>query len=92
MKLISPVLPNTPDIKEVVFAKDQPEYQPMPAAVVQYSDGSIGVITRYRLSWRERLRVLFFGSVWFQLLTAGSPQPQLPSVQEPFTGEVHIEK
>lgn len=43
MRIISPVLPSTPDIKEVDFAKNQPEYLTMPAAVVDYTDGSVGV-------------------------------------------------
>ena len=85
MKLQSGVLPSSPQIKEVVFAKNQPKYLQMPAAVVEYGDGSVGVISRYKLSLRERVRVLFSGNVWVQLLTAGSPQPQLLSVREPFT-------
>lgn len=91
MKITRPVLPSTPDIKEVVFAENQPEYLKMPAATVQYTDGSIGVISRYKLSWRERVRVLFRGDLWIQLLTAGSPQPQLPSVYEPFTRKTEVE-
>lgn len=76
----SPVLPSQPDIPEVVYAKDQPEYQPLPA--VRCDDGA--VITRYRLTWRERLRVLWHGSIWLQQLTFGDRlQPQLPTVTAP---------
>jgi hypothetical protein len=91
MRITRPVLPSTPDIKEVVFAENQPEYLKMPAAVVDYHDGSIGIISRYKLTFRERVRVLFRGDLWIQLLTTGSPQPQLPSVWEPFTRKTGTE-
>lgn len=71
-------------LPEIVFAKDQPEYQPLPAVVVQFQGGEVAVITRWRLSLRERLRVLFGGSLWLQQMTFGKPlQPQLPSVTAP---------
>lgn len=64
----------------LVFAKDQPEYQPLPAH--RAPDGT--VITCWQLSWRERLRVLVTGRIYFSQLTFGQPlQPQLPSVSVP---------
>jgi len=92
MKIVNGVLPSSPEIREVVFAENQPEYLRMPAAVVDYGDGTVGVISRYKLSFRERLNVLFCGDLWVQLLTAGSPQPQLPSVYEPFTAESSLQE
>lgn len=64
----------------VVFAKDQPEYQPLPAH--RAPDGT--VTTCWSLSWRERLRVLVTGRIYFSQLTFNAPlQPQLPSVDAP---------
>lgn len=77
-----PVLPGQLHfhVLETVFAKDQPEYLPLPAIVTD--DGT--VITRWKLSWRERLRVMFSGNLYLSQMTFGEPlQPQLPSVDEP---------
>ena len=70
MKPISPVLP---DLKatEVLFAKDQPQYTPLPAYMALDDMGH--VITRWNLDWRERLAVLFGGYVWLTVLTFGRP-------------------
>lgn len=51
----------------VTFAKDQPEYKPLPAFKAQSSQGE--VITCWNLSFRERLRILFKGEIWLCLLT-----------------------
>jgi len=67
--------------KEVntVFAKDQPEYLPLPA----YTDGN-RVISCWYLTWKERLRVLFTGKLWLHQLTfAQKLQPQLLQVESP---------
>ncbi len=86
MKAIEKVLPSSPQINEIVLAKDQPEYLPLPVAVINYSDGVVSLISRYRLSLFERLRILFTGSLWLEQLTFGNPlQPQRPTVYEPLT-------
>lgn len=65
-----------------VYAKDQPEYLPLP--VHKTVDGM--VISCWQLTWRERLKVLFTGCVWYSILTFNRPlQPQRPSVDSPFT-------
>lgn len=68
MKPITPVVPgsNTP---EVVYAKDQPEYIPLPAH--RTDDGL--VVTRWGLSIGERLRLLLGGSIWLSVLTFNRP-------------------
>lgn len=67
--------------QNTTYAKDQPEYLPLPAL----TDGTT-CITCWRLTWRERLRVLFSGRLWLSQLHFGSPlQPQRPSVERPFT-------
>jgi hypothetical protein len=55
----------------VTFAKDQPEYQPLPAFRNDSPQGE--VITCWNLSFRERLRVLFKGEIWLSLLSFNNP-------------------
>ena len=64
----------------VIIAKDQPEYLPMPAHVA-----ADGVVTCcWRLTLRERLRVLLQGRVWHQIMTFGSQlQPQALAARKP---------
>lgn len=65
----------------VTFAKDQPEYLPLPA----YRDADGCVTTCWKLTWKERLYVLLAGKVWWQTLTFNSPlQPQKPVIRTPF--------
>lgn len=49
-----------------VVAKDQPQYRPLPALIGTSENGE--VITCWKLSFRERLILLFTGKVWMQLL------------------------
>jgi hypothetical protein len=64
----------------VVWAKNQPEYEPLPA----YTDEQ-ETISLWKLTWRERLHVLFTGKLWLRQLNFGSPlQPQLPSTVSPW--------
>lgn len=52
----------------IVFAKDQPEYQHLPALVI---DGE--VISCWELTFKERLKVLVFGRVWMSLMSFNKP-------------------
>lgn len=64
----------------IVWAKDQPEYLPLPA----YTDREY-TVTCYALTWRERFAVLLRGRLWFSQMNFGAPlQPQRPSVESPF--------
>lgn len=66
----------------VVIAKDQPQYQTLPAYVFGGAEGRIACC--WSLSWKERLRVLLTGHIWHQVLTFHHPlQPQLLSVEKP---------
>ena len=59
----------------VVIAKDQPEYLPLPAH--QFNDEHGRIAFCWKMSWRERMRVLFTGVLWQQVLTFNQPlQPQ----------------
>jgi len=53
----------------VEFAKDQPEYQTLPA----YKSEEGIVVSCWKLSFQERLRVLFFGNIWLSLMSFNKP-------------------
>lgn len=77
MKPVSPVVEG---FQEIIFSKDQPQYLPLPA--IKLDSGR--VISRWKMTWRERLRVLFCGDLWLHQLTFNQPlQPQLPTVHKP---------
>lgn len=65
------------------IAKDQPEYNTLPAH--RFKDDSEGRIACcWKMTWRERLRVLFTGIIWHEILTFNQPlQPQRLSVRKP---------
>ena len=70
-----------------VYAKDQPEYLPLP--VHKTEDGM--VVSCWALTWRERVKMLFTGRMWWSVLTFNHPlQPQLPSVDRPFTDTANV--
>lgn len=63
-----------------VFAKNQPEYIPLPA----YTDGT-NVISCWSLSFKERMIALWSGQLWIRQLTFGQKlQAIRPQVQDPF--------
>ena len=64
--------------KLIVFAEDQPEYIPLPALLIHYDDFG-EAITKWQLTWRERLHMLFKGEFFFSQLTFNKPlQPIKP--------------
>lgn len=66
----------------VTYAKDQPEYLPLPA--LKMEDGEI--VTCWQPSILERLRILFSGRIWLNILTFNKPlQPLRISATKPFT-------
>lgn len=67
----------------VVIAKDQPEYLPLPA--YRYANDPQGrIICLWRMNWKARLRFLFTGRIWHQILTFNQPlQPQLLTTEKP---------
>lgn len=65
-----------------VFAKDQPEYQALHACVSGHPDGCTAFC--YRLTFWERIKLLFTGRLWFEQLTFHQPfQPVRPAVNKP---------
>lgn len=57
--------------QNVVYAKDQPEYMPLPAFKNDSPKGE--VVSCWKLSFRERLRMLFTGKLWVCLLSFNNP-------------------
>lgn len=57
----------------IVFAKDQPEYQQLPA-FINRSEGNNGeVVSCWQLSFKEIIKVLFTGKVYVSLMTFNKP-------------------
>jgi hypothetical protein len=56
-------------VPTVIYAKDQPAYLPLHAWRSPEGD----VVTRWHLTWRERLRLLFGGTLWLTVLTFNRP-------------------
>ena len=66
-----------------IIAKDQEQYFPMPACIL-HDDPEGEIICCWQLSFKERLKILFTGIIWHQVLTFRSPlQPQWLSVYKP---------
>lgn len=64
----------------VTWAEHQPEYIPLPS----YVDGR-ETITRWQLTWWERLAILFSGKFWLrQMNFRDRLQPQKPQIEDPF--------
>lgn len=86
MKPTSPVLPSSPHLPEVVYAKNQPQYRQLPAVNVRYGDDSRSVVTCYTLEPEEIAEIARTGRIWLEQMTFGRPlQPQRPTVYEPLT-------
>lgn len=67
--------------QDVIIAKDQPEYIPLPAHI-DYEHGAVTFC--WKLSLRERIKLLLDGRLWHTVLTFRQPlQPQLLSVDKP---------
>lgn len=62
----------------VVYAANQPPYKPLPVWKTRDT-----VISRWKLTWRERLAVLFGRSLYVEVMTFGQPlQPIYMSFSE----------
>lgn len=60
----------------VVYARDQKEYMPLPA--LRSDDGT--VISCWKMSWKELFKILLHRKVWVSVLTFNKPlQPLLVS-------------
>ena len=59
--------------QNAVFAENQSEYTSLPALILYPEDGSRPIVSCWKLSLKERLRVLFTGRVWVSLLSFNNP-------------------
>ncbi|HEY1054142.1 MAG TPA: hypothetical protein VGE24_03380 [Emticicia sp.] len=57
--------------QNIVYAKNQPEYQPLPGFKAETQNGEF--ISCWKLSFVERLIILFTGRLWVSLLTFNKP-------------------
>lgn len=71
------------------YAEDQPEYLPLPGYKAPASEDPTGNFTScWKLTFLERLKVLFSGRFYFSVWTFNNPlQPQRPYVENPLTPE-----
>jgi len=68
----------------VTYAEDQPEYIPLP--VFKTTDGE--VTTCWKLTFREKLSVLFYGKIWTKILTFNNQlYPMRIEANNPFKKE-----
>jgi hypothetical protein len=82
MKPSLPIIPGL-DLPETIYAKDQPEYLPLP--VYRQSDGT--VLSRWHCTWPERLKILVTGDVYLWQMTFNDLlQPVCVEVQKPEIG------
>jgi hypothetical protein len=65
------------------WAKDQPEYRPLPSFCNDRE-----TISCWQLDWRERVSVLLRGRIWLRQSNFGRAlQPQLLQIESPFVAE-----
>jgi hypothetical protein len=77
------MLPTTFNKANLTFAKNQPQYIPLPAHI-EKALGTRPVTTCWKVSFWERIRILLTGRVWVEVLTFGDPlQPLKLGVTEP---------
>jgi hypothetical protein len=57
--------------QNIVFAKDQPEYQPLPALRLDTPQGE--VISCWKMTFRERIKVACTGKIWMSLCSFKKP-------------------
>ncbi len=68
------------DYANTTFARNQPEYLPLPA----WTDGN-QVVSGWSLTLHERLHILFSGVIWIRQMTFGHKlQPLRPQALSPF--------
>lgn len=67
----------------VVIAKDQPPYIPMPSHRFK-GDQQGRIACCWKLTLWERIKLLFVGKLWHQILTFDKPlQPQKLTLEKP---------
>ena len=57
--------------QNTVYAKDQKDYEPLPALKIESPNGE--VISCWKMSVADRVKVLFTGRVWLSLMSFNEP-------------------
>jgi hypothetical protein len=79
-KAISPVIPGVAEIDEVEWAKNQPEYETLPAITMRDSK-DVPATSRWQFSEAERKAIAAGADLFLSQLTFGGPlQPVLLQV------------
>ena len=79
MKPVTPIIKGK-DLEVVIYAKNQKEYQPFP--VFRDSNGTL--LSRWKVSFIERIKILIFGDIYLQIMTFNNPlQPVSLKVTPP---------
>ena len=86
MNAMTPVLFNPAFPLPEVNLSEGTDYLPMPALIGRDLHGMRTV--RFRLTWQERITLLFGGNLWVQQLTFNSPYPPVKVLVE----EPHVEE
>ena len=55
----------------VIFAENQPEYMPLPALRIDTPQGE--VVTCWKMTLKERIKVVFTGKIWLSLMSFNKP-------------------
>ncbi|UZS00244.1 hypothetical protein [Chondrinema litorale] len=73
--------PSTFKEQNIVFAKDQKEYLPLPAYIEKSTEGY--VVSCWKLSFWERVKLLFTGRLWVNVMSFNHPlQPMFFTVHK----------
>lgn len=69
--------------QDVIIAKDQPQYRPLPA--YRYKEDPQGrIVFCWKFSIKDRIILLLSGKLWHSVLTFNKPlQPQLIQLDKP---------
>lgn len=87
MTTLTPIPPEIELLTPVVFAKDQPEYLPLPASRTPEGE----VVTCWKMDWKARLKVLFGGKIYITMLTFNKPlTPFHVTVDKPAYSQTEI--
>ena len=63
------------------YAKDQPQYQPIPVFEDSSPNGTI--VSCWELTWKEKLKIIFTGKIWMGLMCFHKPlTPSILSVNK----------
>lgn len=80
MRMVSPDV----GVPEIAIAQNQLDYQELTAGVLYFSDGSQGLLTRWRLTDEEKEAIAQGEDLYVTILTFGQPmQPIMLHVSKP---------